>query len=136
MLFEEGKKDALDVGIEVNGFGHGAGASVGVEASVANRERESASGEAGFAKALASFLRKMAEQRVKCGEIVGVFTERVIVGDGFGFGVENEFVGVTATRFAIESGAPLAEDSFEFYGRQLSELSDGLNAKSAKSAFR
>src|SRR5262249_9558698 len=77
----------------------------------------------------------MAQQRKERGEIIRVFAESVIVRDGFGFGVDDEFVGIAATCFAIECCAPLAENVFEFFGGEFGELSDGFDAESAQSAF-
>src|SRR5579859_599778 len=77
----------------------------------------------------------MTEQGEKSGEIVGVFAEGVIVGDGLRFGVDDEFVGIAAASFAIESGAPLAEDCFEFFGGNFSELCHGFDAECSKSAL-
>src|SRR5262249_16055106 len=135
MRFEEGKKDALNVGIVMDGFGHGAGASVRIESDVTNGESKSPGGEAGFAKGFAGFLREMAQQGRKGGGVVGVVGEGVIVGDGFGFGVDDEFVGIAAAGFAIERGTPLAENAFEFLGRDFSELRDGFDTESAEGAF-
>ena len=136
MVAEEIEEDGEDVGIELRGFGKGFGASVSVEPGVADSKGESARGEAGFAKALAGFLGEVAEHGFHFGEVGGVFAEGVIVGDGFGFGVDEEFVGVAAARFAEESGAPLAKDFFEFFLRVGGELFDGFDAEGAKGALR
>ena len=57
----------------------------------------------------------MAEQGFHFRDVGGVFAESVIVGNGFGFGIDQEFVGVAAAGFAIERGAPLAKDFFQFF---------------------
>ena len=55
--------------------------------------------------------------------------------DGFGFSVDEKFVGIAAARFAIERGAPLAKDFFEFFLMVGGELLDGFDAEGAESAF-
>ena len=135
MAAEEIEEGAEDVGIEVNGFRKRVGAGMRVEASVANGEGEGASGEASFAEALAGFLREMAEERFHLRDIEGVFAESVILGNGFGLGVDQEFVGIAAAGFAIESGAPLAKDFFEAFLGIGGELLDGLNTECVEGAF-
>ena len=78
----------------------------------------------------------MAEHSFHFGEVGGVFAEGVIVGDGFGFGVDEEFIGVAAARFAVERGAPLAKDFFEFFLGVGGELFDGFDAEGAEGALR
>src|SRR5262249_12506160 len=70
------------------------------------------------------------------GRVISVFAESMIVRNGFGFGVEDEFVGVAAARFAIEGRAPLAENVFEFFRWNFRKLRDGFNSKCAEGAFR
>jgi hypothetical protein len=135
MVAEEIEEDGEDVGIELGGFGIGFGAGVSIEACVADGKGESARGEAGFAKALAGFLGEVTEHSFHFGEVEGVCAERVIVGDGFGFGVDEEFIGIAAARFAVESGAPLAKDFFEFFLGVGGELFDGFDAEGAKGAL-
>src|SRR5712672_974011 len=96
-LLEYGK----NVGIELGRFTKRLRARVRIEASVTNGERKSARGQASFAKALAGLLRKVTEHRSERDRVVRVFTERVIVRNGFGLGVDYEFVGVAAARFAV-----------------------------------
>src|SRR5882762_4576471 len=98
-------KEFLDRGknvrIELGRFTKRLRARVGVEAGVANREREGARGQTRFAQALAGLLRKVTEH---CGErdrVVRVFTESVIVRNGFRLGVDYKFVGIAAARFAV-----------------------------------
>ena len=50
--------------------------------------------EAGVAEALGGFLAEVAQHGVELGAVGGVFGKRVAVGDGFGFGVDEKFVGV------------------------------------------
>src|SRR5208337_1710855 len=105
------------------------GSGVGFEARVANGKRECAGREASFAQAFTGFLREVTEQGFQLLHVVRVFPEGVIVRDGFRFGVYQEFIGVAAARFAIERGAPLAEDFFQLFLRVRSELLDGFYAK-------
>ena len=92
-------------------------------------------GKACFAEALAGFLGEVAEQCFHSGNVGSVFAEGVIVGDGFGLGVDEEFVGVASAGFAIERGAPLAKDFFEFFLGVGGELPDGFDAKGTQGAF-
>ncbi len=46
------------------------------------------------------------------GEIVRVFAEGVVVRDGFGLGVDDEFVGIAAACLAIERRTPLTKNIF------------------------
>jgi len=55
--------------------------------------------------------------------------------DGFGFRINEEFVGIAAAGFAIERGAPLAEDFLEFFLGVRGKLFHGFDAEGAKSAF-
>src|SRR5882672_8664607 len=96
-FLEHGK----NVGIELGWFTKRLGACVGIEASVTNGERESARGQARFAKALAGLLRKMTEHCCERDRVVRVFSESVIVRNGFWLGIDYEFVGVAAARFAV-----------------------------------
>src|SRR5712671_1440063 len=92
-------KHCENVGIELGRFAKCLGARVRIEAGVTNREREGARGQASFAQSLAGLLRKMTEH---CGErdcVVRVFTESVIVRNGFRLGVDYKFVGIAAARF-------------------------------------
>src|SRR5215470_9242966 len=77
----------------------------------------------------------MAEKREKSREIIGVFAESVIVRNGFGFSVDDEFVGIAAASLAVERRAPLAEDVFEFFCGDFGELRDGFDAERAKGTF-
>ena len=135
MLAEEIEEDGEDVGVELRGFGEGFRAGVGFESGVADGQRQGARGEARFAEALAGFLGEMAEQGFHFGDVGGVFAEGVIVGDGFGFGVDEEFVGVAAAGLAVEGSAPLAEDFFELFLGVGGELLDGFDTEGAQGAF-
>jgi len=128
-------KNALNVLVEVQRLRAGARARVGVKTGVANGQRERTRGEAGFAKALARFLRKMAEHGKERGEIVRVFAEGVIVRNGFWFGVDDEFVRIAAARFAVKRRSPPAENLFKFFRGMFGELRDGFDAERAKGAF-
>src|SRR5208337_2065071 len=77
----------------------------------------------------------MTEYGAHFGDVGGVFAEGVIVRDGFGLGINEEFVGVSATGFAVEGSAPLAEDFFEFFLGVGGELFDGFDAEGAEGAF-
>src|SRR5882762_4824194 len=85
-----------NVRIELRRFTKRLRACVRIEACVTNGERKSARGQASFAKALASLLRKVTEHRSERDRVVRVFTERVIVRNGFRRGIHYEFVGVAA----------------------------------------
>src|SRR6202007_1055561 len=91
--------------------------------------------EACFSEALAGLLGEMAEQSFHISHVGGVFAEGVIVRDGFGFGVDEEFVSVSAASLAVKCGAPLAEDFFKFFLRVRSELLNSFDAEGAKGAF-
>src|SRR5712672_1513909 len=96
-FLERGK----NVRIELGRFTKRLRACVRIEASVTDRERESARGQACFAKAFAGLLRKVTEH---CGErdrVVRVFTESVIMRNGFRLGVDYELVAIAAARFAV-----------------------------------
>lgn len=129
------EKDREDVCVELGGFGESLGARIGIEAGIADGEGQGAGGKAGFAKTLAGLLGKVAQEGFHPGDIRRVFAEGMVVGDGFGFGVNQEFVGVPSASFAIESDAPLAEDFLEFFLRMGGELLDGFDAECAESAF-
>src|SRR5258708_26193652 len=68
-----------NVGIQPRGFSEGFGARVGLESGIANCQRERSRGQAGFAQALACFLRKMAEHGRKGFDVAGVFAAGMIV---------------------------------------------------------
>ena len=72
-----------------------------VEPRIADRQCQRARRQACLAKTFARFLREVAEQGVQCVRVVRVFAKRVIVRNGFWFGVDDEFVGIAATRLAI-----------------------------------
>ena len=57
------------------------------------------------------------------------------MGDGFWFGVDEEFVGVAAASLAVESRAPLAEYFFEFFLGMGSKLLNGFDSEGAEGAF-
>ena len=135
MLAEESEEDGEDVGVELRGFRQSFGAGVGFESGVTDRQCKAARGEAGLAETLAGFLGEVAEHGFHFGDVGSVFAEGVIVGDGFGLGVDEEFVGVAAAGLAVERGAPLTKDFFEFFLRVRSELLDGFDSEGAKSAF-
>ena len=59
----------------------------------------------------------------------------MILRNGFGFGIEDEFVGIAAAGFAIEGGAPLAENFLEFFLGERGDLLDGFDSESAQSFF-
>src|SRR5712672_1651182 len=125
-----------NVGIELGRFTKRLRARVRIEASVTNGERKSARGQASFAQALASLLRKVTEHRCERDRVVRVFSESVIVGNGFWLGIDHEFVGIAAARFAVQRGTPLAEDLVEFFQRLTGELFHGFDAKRAQCALR
>src|SRR5882762_1575442 len=117
-FLEHGK----NVRIELGRFTKRLRACVRIEASVTNRERKGARGQACFAKALAGLLRKVTEHCGESDRVVRVFSESVIVRNGFWLGIDHEFVGITTARFAVQRGAPLAEDFFKLFqgmGREL-----------------
>src|SRR5882757_3307972 len=130
-FLERGK----NVRIELRRFTKRLRACVRIEASVTNGERKSARGQASFAKALASLLRKVTEHRGERDRVVRVFSESVIVRNGFWLGIDYEFVGITAARFAVQRGAPLAEDLVEFFQRLTGELFHGFNAERTQRAL-
>jgi len=135
MLTEKVEEDRKDVRVELRGFGESLGTGVGVETGVADGEGEGAGGEAGFAEAFAGLLGKVAEQRFHGGDVGRVFAEGVVVGDGLGLGVDEEFVGVTPAGLAIKRCAPLPEDLFKFFLRVGGELFYDFDAKRAEGAF-
>src|SRR5271157_110770 len=136
MLAEEIEKDGEDVVVQANGILKRLGAGMSLEACIANGESESVGREASFAEALAGFLGEMTEEGFHLLHVVCVFAEGVIVRDGFGFGVDQEFVGIAAARFAVERGAPLPEYFFQLLLGVGSELFDGFNAEGTESALR
>ena len=77
----------------------------------------------------------MTEERFHSRDVAGVFAEGVIVRNGFGFGVNQEFVGIATTCFTVESGAPLTEDFLELFLLVRGELLNGFDAKCAKGAL-
>src|SRR5260370_41257707 len=105
-------KHGKNIGIEPRRFSQRFGARVCLESGIANGQRKRSRGQAGFAEALAGFLRKMAEHRGQGLGLTSVFAESVIVRNRFRLGVDHKFVRVAATRLAIERGAPLAENLF------------------------
>src|SRR6266581_6774701 len=107
-----------------------------LEAGVTDRQSKRARGEARFAKAFASFLRKMAEHRGQRVGIVRVFAEGVVVRNGFRLGIDHKFVGIAAARFAVKRSAPLAENLFELFLRNGGDLLDRLDAERAERALR
>src|SRR6266571_71618 len=106
-----------------------------LEAGVTDRQSKRARGEARFAKAFASFLRKMAEHRGQRVGIVRVFAEGVVVRNGFRLGIDHKFVGIAAARFAVKRSAPLAENLFELFLRNGGDLLDRLDAERALRDF-
>ena len=70
----------------------------------------------------------MAERRCHFVQIVRVFSKRVVVRNGFGLGIDHEFVRVASARFAVERLAPLPENPFELFLRNRSKLLDGFDA--------
>ncbi len=78
---------------------------------------------------------EVTEHGFHVGEVRGVFAEGVIVGDGFGLSVDEEFVGISTAGFAVESGAPLAKNLFEFFLGMGGELLDGFDAEGTECAF-
>ncbi len=135
MRVKEREKGALNVRVEMYWLGHGARASVCIESGVTNGESERAGGKARFAQALARFLRKVAEHGMERGQIVRVFAEGVIVRDRLGFRVDDEFVRIAATGFAIERRPPLTENLFQLFGGMFGQLCDGFNAECAEGAL-
>ena len=135
MTTEEIEKDSKDISVELHGFVEGLRPRIGFETGVTNSERKGAGGEAGFPKTLAGFLRKVAEQGFHVFDVQRVFAESVIVGDGLGLSVDEEFVGVATAGLAIESGAPLAKDFFEFFLGVRGELIDGFDPDGAQGAL-
>src|SRR6516165_7412207 len=77
----------------------------------------------------------MAEQGLHRGDLARVFGEGVIVRDGLWFRVDQEFVGITATRLAVERGTPLAEDLLQLLLPVCGELFDVFDAECAQRAF-
>src|SRR6266404_6038362 len=90
-----------NIGVELRWLAKCFGARVRVKAGVTNGESERARGEACFAQTLARLLRKMAQHRGERNCVIRVFAERVIVRNGFRFGVDHEFVGIAAARLAV-----------------------------------
>ena len=68
-------------------------------------------------------------------DVGSVFTKGVIVGNQFGYRIDQEFVDPSAG-FAIERGAPLAKDFLKFLLFVSGELFDSLNAERTKGALR
>src|SRR5260370_38262879 len=102
-----------NVGIELRRFPQRLGACVRFESGVANRQRKRPRGEAGFAEALAGFLRKMTEHGGENVHVAGILAESVIVRDGFRLCIDYKFVRIAAARLPIKRPAPLAEDAFQ-----------------------
>src|SRR5213080_3493472 len=104
MSSKEFLKHGKNVGIETRRFSQCFGACVRIKAGVANRQREGARGEAGFAQALRGFLRKMAEHGRESVRIVCVLAKSMIVRDRFWLGIDDKFVRIAAARFAVKIG--------------------------------
>src|SRR2546430_16408799 len=121
-------KPGKSIRMEPRRFSQSLGARVRVKAGVANRQRERARGETGFAQAFAGFLRKMAEHGGQSVHVVGVFAKRVIVRNRFWLSVDDKFVGIAAARFAIQRRAPLAENAFQLFLGHGRNLLDSFNA--------
>src|SRR5882762_2826522 len=96
-FLEHGK----NVRIELGRFTKRLRACVRIEASVTNGEREGARGQARLAQALAGLLRKVTEHRSERDRVVRIFSESVIVRNGFWLGIDYKFVGIAAPRFAV-----------------------------------
>src|SRR5260370_22619958 len=135
MLAEKVLENSDDVAVKLRGLGEGFRARVGIETGVTDGKGERARREARFTQTLAGFLRKVAQHSGEGGVVVRVFAEGVIVRNGFGLGVDYEFVRIAATRFAIQSGAPLDENFFKFLQRLRRELFHGFDAASAECSF-
>ena len=73
----------------------------------------------------------MTEHRGHGVRIVRVFAEGVIVRNRFRFRINHEFVRVAAAGFAIECGAPLAENLFQLFLRNRSDLLHGFDSEGA-----
>jgi hypothetical protein len=78
----------------------------------------------------------MAQHCDEHGCVIGVLAEGVVLRDGFRFGVDDEFIGIAAARFAIECRAPLAEDLLKLFLRNGGEVLDGFDAECAQGALR
>src|SRR6266850_2535318 len=70
----------------------------------------------------------MAEHCAQCVRILRVFAERVIMRNRFRLRVNHEFIGIAAARFAIQRRSPLAENRFQFFLRNSSNLLHGFDA--------
>jgi len=57
----------------------------------------------------------MAQHRGQSRRIIGIFVERMILRNGFGFRIDYELVRVAATRFTIQRRAPLSKNSLQFF---------------------
>src|SRR6266699_4675061 len=90
---------------------------VSVEAGVTNRESERPRRQSRLAQAFAGLLRKVAEHGFERNDVSRVFTKRVVVRNGFRLGIQNEFVGIAAARFAVQCRSTLPKDFFEFFLR-------------------
>ncbi len=77
----------------------------------------------------------MAEHRFHFLDVPSVFSESMIVGNGLGFRVDEEFIGIATSGFAEKSGAPLAKDGFQFFLGVRGELFDGFDGESAEGTF-
>ncbi len=126
----------MNISVEMNGILNRLRARVGFETRVANGQGERACGQSGFAQAFTGFLGEMAQQGFHFRDVGGVFTKSVIVGNRFGFRIDQEFVGIASAGFAIERGAPLAKDFLKFLLFVSGELFDSLNAERTKGALR
>src|SRR5260370_25676813 len=132
MVGEKVLENGEDVAVKLRGLAKRFRTRVGIETGVTDGKGERARREARFTQTLAGFLRKVAQHSGEGGVVVRVFAEGVIVRNGFGLGVDYEFIRIAATRFAIQRGAPLAENFFKFFQRLRRELFHGFDADSAE----
>src|SRR5882762_6579451 len=106
-------KHSEDICVETCGLAERLGSRMRFETCVAKGRCEGSCGKAGFAEALAGLLRKMAEHRGQRDGILGVFAKGVVVRDGLRLRIDHEFVGIAASRFAIQRRSPLPENRFQ-----------------------
>ena len=115
MLSKEFLEHGIDVAVQLRWCGERLGARMRFESGVTDGQRERPRREPCFAQPFAGFLREVAEHRRHFVQIRRVFAERVIVRNGFRLRVNYEFVGIAATRLAVERLAPLAKNLFQSF---------------------
>src|ERR1700693_1801606 len=77
----------------------------------------------------------MAQHRGQSRRIKGVFVERVILRNGFGFRIDYKLIRIAATRFAVQRRAPLPENFLKFFLWLRGNLLHRFDSQCAQGSF-